>query len=536
MKTKLLILLVFIGQYSISQTPITSGPDWTVTNLTSNQELNYPNTIVYMPDNTFWITERVGKKVVKVSTSGGSKTEMLDLTSLVHQSVSQDGLMGMAIHPDLYADMNTTTNNYVFLVYTYDDDPGAGVSKKFRVARYTYNSGTGTLNSGSAYTVIDNIEAGNDHNSGKIVIGPDLKLYWTIGEFGHNRTSRACLEIRSQYLPTSSSDYSDYKGKILRLNLDGTIPSDNPTLNGIKSHVYTYGHRNAQGIVFGSNGMLYSSEHGDKTDDEINIIASGKNYGWPLIAGYNDDSAYAYCNWSSYPANCGSYDANSCPGAYIDESTSAATMPNFQPPIGTYNSTVASEPSGGWLTWPTVAPSSINIYEGGLIPTWGKSLFIPTLKAGMILRTKLNAAGTGLEDGTYEEFHSGDERFRDVIMDPDGVTLYAITDNNKGTSRGVIMKFAYSGVLLSNNKTDVTKFSLSPNPATDNVKLTFQSSAFNPSVNIQVIDLQGKILIKENDLTNNSDINITNLSNGLYFIKIFDKDLKELKTKKLIVR
>lgn len=535
MRTKLLLLLL-VTQCIYSQTPVTSGPDWTVTNLTSNLHLNYPNTIVYMPDNTLWITERVGKKVVKVSTSGGTKTTMLDLSSKVYQNVSQDGLLGMTVHPDLYADMNTTTNNYVYLVYTYDDDPGVGVSRKFRLARYTYNSGTGTLNSGSEYTVFDNIAAGNDHNSGKIKIGPDLKLYWTIGEFGKNRTGNACEEIRAQYLPTSSSDYSDYQGKILRLNLDGSIPSDNPVLNGVKSHVYTYGHRNAQGIVFGSDGTLYSSEHGDKTDDELNIITAGKNYGWPLIAGYNDDSAYAYCNWSNYPANCGSYDFNSCPGSYIDESTSAATMTDFQPPIGTYNSTVAIEPTDGWLTWPTVAPSSINIYEGGKIPGWGKSLFIPTLKAGMILRTKLNATGTALEDGTYEEFHSGDERFRDIIMDPDGVTLYAITDNNKGTSRGVIMKFTYSGAVLSNPEQDVNTFSLTPNPAKSHIKLTFGSNTTLDSVNVQIIDLQGKILINKARIFNNNTLNISNLSNGLYFVKIMDNNHKELKTKKLIVQ
>lgn len=534
MKQKLLLLFFLISQFIISQTPITDGPDWTVTNLTSNYELNYPNTIIYMPDNTLWITERVGKKVVMVSTSGGTKTEMLDLTSQVHQSVSQDGLLGITIHPDLYANMSTSTNNYVYLVYTYDDDPGGGVSRKFRLARYTYNSGTGTLNSGSATTIIDDIDAGNDHNSGKIKIGPDLKIYWTIGELGHNRGGNACSEIGSQYLPVNNTDYSRYHGKILRLNLDGTIPTDNPTLNGVKSHVYTYGHRNAQGIVFSADGSLYSSEHGDKTDDELNIISSGKNYGWPLIAGYNDDSAYAYCNWSNYPANCGSYDANSCPGSYIDESTSAASMSDFQPPIGTYNSTVASEPTGSWLTWPTVAPSSINIYEAGLIPGWGKSLFIPTLKAGIILRTKLNAAGTALEDGAYEEFHSGDERFRDIVMDPDGVTLYTITDNNKGTSPGVIMKITYSGVLLNNTKSKFQKFSLYPNPASDNVKLAYSST--NQLVSIHVIDLQGKVILKEENITSHSTINISSLSNGLYFIKIFDKNSNALKTKKLIVK
>src|SRR5690606_22841119 len=136
-----------------------------------------------------------------------------------------------------------------------------------------------------------------------------------------------------------------YKGKVLRLNLDGSIPSDNPTLNGVKSHVYTYGHRNTQGIVFGSNGKLYASEHGAKVDDEINIIKAGKNYGCPHIGGYYDNLSYGYCNWSATSGGCSPSGCteHNCPvgSSTVNEfdPVNAPVLPNFEPPIGTYDST-----------------------------------------------------------------------------------------------------------------------------------------------------------------------------------------------------
>ena len=82
------------------------------------------------------------------------------------------------------------------------------------------------------------------------------------------------------------------------MNLDGSIPADNPSINGVRSHIYTYGHRNPQGLEFGPNGLLYSSEHGPGTDDELNLIVAGSNYGWPHVAGYRDNRGYVYANWS----------------------------------------------------------------------------------------------------------------------------------------------------------------------------------------------------------------------------------------------
>src|SRR4029079_12218968 len=109
----------------------------------------------------------------------------------------------------------------------------------------------------------------------------------------------------------SARDWKTYQGKVLRLNLDGSIPSDNPVLNGVRSHIYSYGHRNPQGIVFGPDGTLYESEHGPDTDDEVNVIEAGKNYGWPFVAGYRDDNVYVWANWpASTPAPCASLTFN----------------------------------------------------------------------------------------------------------------------------------------------------------------------------------------------------------------------------------
>ena len=96
-----------------------------------------------------------------------------------------------------------------------------------------------------------------------------------------------------------AQDWSSYWGKILRIDLDGGIPSDNPAINGVRSHIYSYGHRNQLGLAFAPGGLLYESEHGPSSDDEVNLILPGRNYGWPHVAGHRDDKAYTYANWSA---------------------------------------------------------------------------------------------------------------------------------------------------------------------------------------------------------------------------------------------
>lgn len=460
-----------LAQISMTPSPtaVTAGTDWSTVKITANNALDYPWEITYGPDNYLWVTERVGEKIVRVNpaTSTNTPLTMLDLSSKVTYS-TQGGLMGMAIHPALYADITTTVNNYVFVSYTYND----GLGLQLRIARLIYNNATSTLTEDTSLdangTIIEGLPASNDHNSGRLIFGPDLKLYYTMGDQGANQFDYSCNPVLSQVLPTNTSDYANYPGKTLRFNIDGSIPSDNPTLAGVKSHVYTYGHRNAQGIIFSQDGKLYASEHGPKTDDEINVIKGGKNYGWPEIAGYYDNLAYTYCNWSSLGGACnaGAFSDHNCPDG-ADTATEFESYPsgapsNFEPPIGTYGSTISTDPSGGWFTWPTPAPSSIDIHEVNNIPGWGRSLLIPSLKKGTIYRAKLTPDGEDIVSDFYEEFHSSNDRYRDIAISPDGLTIFAVTDNGGGTSGpsstsgvsidnpGVIIKIEYQGPQVTN--------------------------------------------------------------------------------------
>jgi PQQ-dependent dehydrogenase (s-GDH family) len=259
-------------------------------------ELAHPWEIVVGPDGYLWITERTGHRVTRVNPADGS-TQVAVTIEEVHVSSPrdsrQDGLLGMALHPELLLE---TGNDYVYVAYTYDLDPGEAVERRVKIRRYTYDAAGQTL--GEPLDLLTDLPGSTDHNSGRLVFGQDQKLYYTIGEQGNNQFQRFCLPILAQELPTaadiSASDWSRYPGKVLRLNLDGSIPPDNPTLAGVQSHVYTYGHRNIQGLVAGPGGQLYGAEHGPKTDDEINLLEAGRNYGWPHVAGYQDDQAYSY--------------------------------------------------------------------------------------------------------------------------------------------------------------------------------------------------------------------------------------------------
>ena len=275
--------------------------------------LENPWELTWGPDNMLWVTERTGKRISRIDPASGAQkvAVMFDEASAPG---SQDGLLGMALHPEL---LQGTGNDYVYAAYTYVDrtegpDPDVpDENNPYRylygkIVRLTYNKAAGTLS--NPVNVLTGLPAGNDHVAGRLRFGPDSKLYFTIGDQGHGRLGNYCLPIGSQRIPTRAevraTDYSAYVGKSLRINLDGSIPNDNPTIDGVRSHVYTYGHRNPQGIDFAPDGTLYSAEHGPKTDDEINIYQPGGNYGWPHVAGKKDNKAYEYARWAESSEGC----------------------------------------------------------------------------------------------------------------------------------------------------------------------------------------------------------------------------------------
>ncbi|HKU48372.1 MAG TPA: glucose/sorbosone family PQQ-dependent dehydrogenase [Nitrososphaera sp.] len=416
-----------------------------------------PHNILYGPDGALWITERVGQKITRIDPNTGENLSSMPVPD-VYQTGGQDGVMGMAFDPDF----NSTS--YIYVAYTYDGKPSTSNNstatagdntslgnpennntnaaddqwRRTKITRFTYDPDGQSL--GQPVDLISGLSGSGDHNSGRMVFGPDGMLYYTIGDQGNNQFDNYCKPIRAQWLPTDAEvqaeNWTTYEGKVLRMNPDGSIPEDNPVINGVKSHIFTYGHRNAQGISVGPGGVLYSVEHGDKSDDEFNRLEAGGNYGWPNVAGFNDGKAYQYANWSS-AENCPELTFSNMPPfppsvSVMNESEFVA--PDFMAPIQTfytveddYNFT--SPPDCGYVCWPTVAPSSLRLYSSDAIPDWNGTFLMTTLKGGGIFHLTLNDNGTALSSDPAEMFRS-ENRYRDLTFGPDGKTIYVITDSS----------------------------------------------------------------------------------------------------------
>ena len=329
-----------------------------------NNTLNFPWEITWGPDNMIWFTEREGR-VKKMNPQTGEVILIATIPE-VASTTTFNGLLGMAIHP-LFS-----SNPYVYLVYNYFDAQGNYMEK---IARFTYDGVT----LGSPLTLVEGIigKIGGEfiHNGSRLVIGPEMKLYATTGD----------ANLRFD-LPQNTSKLN---GKVLRINLDGSIPTDNPFGNA----VWSIGHRNAQGLIF-ANGFLYNSEHGETTNDEINIIEKARNYGWPYVEGFCDmGSELAFCETNN-----------------------------------------VREPLYVWT--PTIAPSGMDYYNNNSIAQWKNSLLVTFLKGKKLIQMKLSNDGRRVT-GVHEYFNGQFGRLRDVTISPTG-TVYLSTDN--GNNQDMIIE------------------------------------------------------------------------------------------------
>jgi len=400
--------------------------------------LSAPLNILYGPDDTLWITERVGKDIIRIDPTNGTKLSILPIPN-VNQSGGQDGVLGMAFDP------NFNNTHHIYVAYTYEEDSGSGAEGEVpelntKITRFTVDLTTNNIS--EPLDLISGLSGSSDHNSGRMTFGPDGKLYYTIGDQGKNQLALACLNNMAQHLPTAeevtAKNWSTYEGKVLRMNPDGSIPEDNPVINGVQSHIFTYGHRNAQGIEVGPNGDIYVAEHGDNSDDEINRLIAGGNYGWPYVSGYIDDKAYQYYNWSA-ANNCEDLTFNDvapAPAGVTVKNESEFNATNFVPPIQTFytvdkgfNFTEAAKTCGEMTStcYPTIAPSSLRLYTSDVVPGWENNLLMTTLKAGKIFKIALNDNGTAVP-GEPEELFRSENRYRDIAFAPDGSTIFVITD------------------------------------------------------------------------------------------------------------
>jgi len=310
--------------------------------------LEVPWALAFAPDSRLFFTERPGR--VRVMDKG--RLVLDPVATLPVASVGEAGLMGLVLDPDF------ARNGYLYVMYTYRDGQNR---LRSRVSRLTERANKAA----EEKALLEGIPGANIHDGGRLKFGPDGKLYITTGDASDT---------------SQSQNLASLAGKVLRLNSDGSIPSDNPFPG---SPVYSYGHRNPQGLAWHpTSGRLFSTEHGPVGNDEVNIIQTGRNYGWPELSGKGGAPKY------------------------IDPIISFA---------------------------PSVAPSGATFYSGSELAPWKGNLFFTTLVGQHLHRIVLNSDLTGVERD--ERLFSGEYgRLRDVIQGPDGF-LYFATSNRDGRGR-----------------------------------------------------------------------------------------------------
>ena len=208
------------------------------------ENLDTPWAIDFLPSGEMIFTERIGN----VNVYNFDEKEKTVIAKIPITEISESGLAGIAVDPEF------EENNFVYLYYTYENN---GIFN--RVSRFVF----GDNRLADEKVLLDKIPAARFHDGGRIKFGPDGKLYVTTGD---------------ATVPSTAQDINSIAGKILRMNKDGSIPADNP----FGSYVFSYGHRNPQGLAWNpEKGIMYAAEHGQTRNDEINIIEKGKNYGWP---------------------------------------------------------------------------------------------------------------------------------------------------------------------------------------------------------------------------------------------------------------
>jgi len=353
----LLICLSFFMTQCQKNNEFTSDGDFSYKAETVVDGLDIAWGLEFLPDGSLLIAEQEGKLILF---KDGEKTNIKNVPAVVYKN--QGGLLDLKLHPD-YAN-----NGWLYLSYsgnTENDDKGANTTiMRARI------KGDELIDKEVIYKATPNTEKGQ-HFGSRLEFDKEGYLYFSIGDRG-NRDN-------------NPQDIKRDGGKIYRLHDDGSIPSDNPFVSvaGAKSAVYSYGHRNPQGMAMNpQTGKIWVHEHGPKGGDEINIIGSGKNYGWPLITygiNYND--------------------------SVITEDTD---LPGMEQPLHY------------WV--PSIAPSGMTFITTDRYPGWENHLLVGSLKFQYLNLVKLENGKVISEEKLIEDMG----RVRTVKIGPDGYIYISI--------------------------------------------------------------------------------------------------------------
>jgi glucose/arabinose dehydrogenase len=329
------------------------------------QGLVHPWALAFLPDGRMLVTERPGR--IRIVTRDGKLSPALGNVPKVF-AVSQGGLL------DIVLDRNFARNKTIYFSYAEPIDGGARTA----LARATLDAETPRLDDVKVIYRQEGSPSRGGHFGGRIVQAADGNLFVTNGEHFTDRDKAQTLD--------------NDLGKIVRITPDGDAPKDNPFVGkaGARPEIWSYGHRNPQGLAINpADGKLWEQEHGAMGGDEINIIAPGKNYGWPLV---------------SYGVN---YDGS---------------------PVGAGKQQMAGVEDPLWHWTPSIAPSGLTFYTGDLFKNWKGSLFNGALKFQLLSRLEIKDGRIVKEERLLQGLN---ERIRDVRQGPHGA-LYLLTDNSAG--------------------------------------------------------------------------------------------------------
>ncbi len=322
------------------------------------KNLNNPWGFVFLPDGSMLINEKAGELI---HFNKEKKTKVIGLPEI--ELLGQGGLMDIELHPK-YED-----NGWIYFSYASSEGNGDGANTTIMRCKLTNNH---LVEKQVLYKAKPNSEKGQ-HFGSRIVFDNAGYLYFTVGD-------RGSRDVNPQ-------DITRDGGKVYRLHDDGTIPSDNPFINetNAKKAIYSYGHRNPQGMVkHPETGKIWTHEHGPRGGDEINIIALGKNYGWPVI---------------SYGINYS--------GTKFTELTEAPGM---------------EQPIHYWT--PSIAPSGMEFITSDIYPNWKGNLLVGSLKFQYLDRCVIQNNKVVKEDRLL----NGVGRVRSVRQGPDGY-IYVGVEN-----------------------------------------------------------------------------------------------------------
>jgi len=324
--------------------------------------LDYPWGLAFLPGGDMLITERPGR-LLRVDAETLQPRTVRGLPPIA--AVGQGGLLDVALHPDFIS------NQLVYFSFSGADDDGLGTEV-----------GRGRL-AGDALEDVEVIFRALPKSRGGLQFGSRLLF---------DNDGRLLITLGDRRDRQRAQDLGDHAGSVVRINDDGSVPADNPFVGtaGARPEIYAYGNRNAQGIAMDpASGRIWSHEHGPQGGDELNILAPGRNYGWPVIT----------------------YGRNYVTGTRIGEGTHKQGM---------------EQPLRYWT--PSIAPSGMTFYTGDKFPAWRGNLFIGALKYQLLVRLEMRGREITHEERLLEGVLG---RIRDVRTGPDGY-IYLLTDDRDG--------------------------------------------------------------------------------------------------------